>query len=116
MTQTFLFSQRLHRREEFERALQQKGLIDNWLALHAVENTTGSERLGIVVSKRVVAKAVARNRIKRIVREVFRQSSSDGISSLNIVVRIRKRLNNDETVEFKRSLSRLLIKVRMQTK
>lgn len=116
MAQTFSFSQRLHQREEFERALQLKGLSDGWLVLHSEKNATDSERLGIVVSKRVVAKAVDRNRIKRIIREVFRQSSFGGISSLNIVVRVRKSLSDEDAVEFRRTLSRLLIKVRMQAK
>ena len=113
MTQAFSFSRRLHRRDEFEPALQKKALIDKWLALHSIINTSGSERLGIVVSKRVVAKAAARNRIKRIIREIFRQNVYEGVGSLDIVVRVRKNFNEDETVEFRRSLSRLLMKVRM---
>jgi ribonuclease P protein component len=116
VNQKFSFPQRLHRREEFERVLQLKGLNDSWLALHSESNTTGTERLGIVVSKRVVAKAVARNRIKRMIREVFRQSCSNTVSALNIVVRVRKSPGDEDAVEFRRSLSRLLTKVRMQTK
>lgn len=116
MSQTFLFSQRLHRRDEFERTLKNKALIDRWLALHSEKNSVGSERLGIVVSKRVVAKAVARNRIKRVIREVFRQTPPVDLSALDLVVRIRRSLSNEETVEFRRALSCLLMKTRMANK
>lgn len=113
MTQAFLVSQRLHRREEFERALLNKALIDRWLALHSEKNAVGSDRLGIVVSKRVVAKSVARNRIKRVIREVFRQAPPVDSSALDIVVRIRRSLSDEDTAEFRRSLSGLLMKLRM---
>lgn len=116
MSQTFLVSQRLHRREDFECALKNKALIDRWLALHYKNNEVGLERLGIIVSKRVVAKAVTRNRIKRIIREVFRQSASVDSIALDIVVRIRKSFSDEETAEFRRSLSDLLIKTRMAIK
>lgn len=113
MSQKFPFSKRLHRPEEFERVLRNKAITDKWLALHSTENTTGSNRLGIIVSKRVVAKSVARNRIKRAIREVFRQSPLVETSSLDFVVRLRRNLREEETMEFRRSLSRLLMKVRI---
>lgn len=113
MSQKFPFSKRLHRPEEFERVLRNKAITDKWLALHSTENTIGSNRLGIIVSKRVVAKSVARNRIKRAIREVFRQSPLVEINALDFVVRLRRNLREEETMEFRRSLSRLLMKVRI---
>lgn len=113
MSQKFPFSKRLHSPEEFERVLKKKALTDKWLALHSTVNSIGSNRLGIIVSKRVVAKSVARNRIKRAIREVFRQSSFEKTSSLDFVVRLKRNLSEEETMEFRRSLSRLLMKVRI---
>jgi ribonuclease P protein component len=113
VSQKFPFSKRLHRPEEFERVLRNKAITDKWLALHSTENTIGSNRLGIIVSKRVVAKSVARNRIKRAIREVFRQSPLVEINALDFVVRLRRNLREEETMEFRRSLSRLLMKVRI---
>lgn len=103
----------MHSPEEFERVLKKKALTDKWLALHSTVNSIGSNRLGIIVSKRVVAKSVARNRIKRAIREVFRQSSFEKTSSLDFVVRLKRNLSEEETMEFRRSLSRLLMKVRI---
>lgn len=113
MSQKFPFSKRLHRPEEFERVLRNKAITDKWLALHSTKNSINSDRLGIIVSKRVVAKSVARNRIKRAIREVFRQSPLVETSSLDFVVRLRRNLREEETMEFRRSLSRLLMKVRI---
>ncbi|HEX7324802.1 MAG TPA: ribonuclease P protein component [Rhodanobacteraceae bacterium] len=42
-------------------------------ALRWSESTTGHSRLGMAVSRKVSTRAVVRNRIKRVVRESFRQ-------------------------------------------
>jgi ribonuclease P protein component len=108
----FPFARRLHSPVEFKRALQHNSLTNKWVALHTEKNDEGYERLGIIVSKRLVAKAVARNRLKRTIREVFRQNYSDTGSALNVVVRIRRNISETDIPEFRRSLSCLLIKVR----
>ena len=46
-------------------------------------------RLGLVVSKRNISKAVKRNRVKRLIRESFRKNKSQ-IPNLDVVVLIRK--------------------------
>lgn len=49
-------------------------------------------RLGLVIAKKHVRKAVARNRVKRIVRESFRLRQAD-LAGLDIVVLARKGLD-----------------------
>lgn len=46
-------------------------------------------RLGLVVSKKNISKAVERNRVKRVIRESFRKNKSL-IPNLDVVVLIRK--------------------------
>ena len=46
-------------------------------------------RLGVVVSKKNISKAVQRNRVKRLVRESFRRTKSQ-IPNLDVVVLIRR--------------------------
>ncbi len=46
-------------------------------------------RLGLVVSKKNISKAVKRNRVKRLIRESFRKNKSQ-IPNLDVVVLIRK--------------------------
>lgn len=40
--------------------------------VHLLRDTLGPARLGLAIAKRVVARAVDRNRLKRIAREAFR--------------------------------------------
>jgi len=46
---------------------------DGLFTLIAAPRTRGPARLGLAVSKRCAASAVARNRLKRVIRESFRQ-------------------------------------------
>jgi ribonuclease P protein component len=113
---SFSFSHRLHRSDEFERVLKSSGLINKWFSLHSKANNAGLDRLGIVVSKRIVAKSTARNRIKRIIREFFRQMPAENLSSLDIVIKVRKNPSNEKTAVLGESLFHLLTKVRTTPK
>ena len=59
---------------------------DRYFTVLARENTATNPRLGLAISKRNARLAVTRNRIKRIVRESFRQSP--GERNLDYVVMI----------------------------
>jgi len=48
-------------------------------------------RLGICVSKKILRRAVERNRVKRIVRESFRLQATKMLAGLDIVVRLSSR-------------------------
>ena len=113
MKQTLSYTQRLHQCDDFESVLKKKAVTEKWLAIHSVVNIQGKDRLGIVVSKRIVPKAVARNRIKRLIREAFRTNVSSNSRSSDVIVRLRKAVFPNETIEFKQTMSRLLKKVRM---
>lgn len=58
---------------------------DRWFTVLCRENSLGVARLGLAVSKKHCKKAVARNRIKRIIRESFR-AQQDQLEGLDIVV------------------------------
>jgi ribonuclease P protein component len=60
-----------------------------FLVVHYMPNTLGFPRIGIVVSKKTARRAVARNYMKRVVRELFRISRFS-VSGLDMVVRINK--------------------------
>ena len=55
----------------------------------AIKNNWLHSRLGLVIAKKSVAKAVQRNRVKRIVREFFRQHQQQ-LQGLDLVVLARK--------------------------
>jgi ribonuclease P protein component len=60
-----------------------------FLAVHYMPNVLGHPRLGIVVSKKLARRAVARNYMKRVLRELFRLRRLS-IGGLDIVVRINQ--------------------------
>lgn len=62
---------------------------DTYFTLLAVQNDFEYPRLGLVVAKKNIRKAVHRNRIKRVIRDNFRRHQHS-ISSIDIVVLARK--------------------------
>jgi ribonuclease P protein component len=74
---------------------------DRNLALLARRNGLGHARLGMAIAKRRIRTAVARNRIKRLVRESFRQQS---LSGLDIVVLARDSARQASNAELVKSL------------
>ena len=67
------------------------------LLLLAKHNTHGFNRLGMVIGKKHVSRAVDRNRIKRQIRETFRQSmQTEEASTLDIVVLARPGMRQEQ--------------------
>lgn len=56
-------------------------------------NTLPHARLGVVVAKRFAPRAVTRNTIKRVTRELFRQSA---LPSIDCVVRLARPVNSKD--------------------
>lgn len=94
---------RLSRREGFSRILQQASNTRDWFSVYSQPNPDSITRLGISVSKRVVPGAVKRNRIKRLIRECFRQHTHHHVAK-DVVIRVRKPLD-----ESKKSSARILL-------
>jgi len=58
---------------------------DRWFTVLCIDNKTETARLGLAISKKHCRAATARNKIKRIVRESFRQHQAK-LAGLDIVV------------------------------
>ncbi|MDB5798372.1 MAG: Ribonuclease protein component [Paucimonas sp.] len=58
--------------------------------LYTKQNDLPQARLGVVVAKRLAPRAVTRNLVKRIAREVFRQSA---LPALDCIIRLSGPLN-----------------------
>ena len=65
------FSSSLKLNHIFQRLYHTKGVADGFLVLYARKNRSGSNRVGITVSKKL-GKAHVRNRVRRRIREVYR--------------------------------------------
>jgi len=72
-----------------------------YLLIFAIDNTRAHSRIGVIVGKKNVAKAVQRNRIKRLLRTSFRLNQ-DLLGSVDIVILARHNLgslNNNSITE-----------------
>ena len=90
-------SARLTASRDYDRALRHADLRNRVgpLRLAAVANTMQSARLGLIVGKRGVAKAHERNRIKRVIRDQFRQRRTD-LGRSDIVIQVTGQIGNSE--------------------
>jgi ribonuclease P protein component len=81
--------------------------------LHVATGTPGISRLGIALTRRLLPRAVDRNRVKRIVREAFRRHPAKG-AGLDVVIALRERPDTARTslwaAEVRLALDRLLEK------
>ena len=69
-------------------------------------NQVGHPRLGMIVAKRLLARAVDRNRVKRCVRESFRQVMAE-LPACDFVVRLIARpLPGEEARDLSRTFKR----------
>lgn len=78
-------------------------MIMNW----RLASDRDFSRLGIVVSKRI-GKAVIRSRVRRLIREVFRNSQSRFLVSLDVVLVARKMIADASQESIRRDLMGLL--------
>jgi len=77
------------------------------LALYTLRNNVGVIRLGITVNKKV-GNAVTRNRVKRLIKENYRQSEDTLKKGFDIVVVARMRAANAGYNDIQGALSNLL--------
>ena len=110
--QSFSPSQKLRKSFEFER-VKAKGYshkADAFFLQAFREPSAKFPRLGIIATRRL-GNAVTRNRMKRILREIFRRNSDKIIPEAEIIILPRKKMCSLEfskiEVKFKESLKKL---------
>jgi ribonuclease P protein component len=110
VTGRFLFrpDHRLHSGGEYDRAYRQGVRAgDSLFAVNVLPNAFGHARLGMSVSYKTVGNAVARNRVRRLIREVFRHRREQ-LPSLDFVVTSRPGARAAQRAELIASLDRLM--------
>ena len=98
---------RLLKPAEFERVFSEneRARTDTLLVM-VLPNALGQARLGMIIAKRLLPRAVDRNRIKRCVRETFRLQRID-LPACDFVVRLIARpVAGNETRDLARTLTR----------
>lgn len=79
----------------------------------AIANGLTEARLGLAISAKSVGNAVNRNRIKRIIRESFRQHASE-LPAVDLVVNSKPAARSALNASLRASLSSLLQRVARQ--
>jgi ribonuclease P protein component len=64
----------------------------------AAPNGLDYARLGMIVPKKILPTAVARNRVKRLIREVFRLNQSE-LAGLDVVARIKSKIEDAKLID-----------------
>ncbi|WP_244670121.1 ribonuclease P protein component [Coxiella endosymbiont of Amblyomma nuttalli] len=82
-------------------------LSGRYYSLYYLDNNIGHTRLGVIVSKRNVRKAVIRNRIRRIVKEAFRRKKNQ-LVSLDLVFIAKVVASQASNRELYKCINRLL--------
>ena len=83
----FSKSEHLVKTGEFRRVYREGASFKkDWLALYRLTNRLAVNRVGLAVSARAIPLATRRNRIKRILREIYRKSRKDLKTGFDIVI------------------------------
>ncbi len=85
--------------------------FDSFFAVNAAPNTLGHARLGLSIGSKAVGNSVARNRVKRVVRESFRKSAAD-LAGLDLVVGARNGARTAHNARLRESLDELWKQIR----
>lgn len=97
---------RLSKKAEFQNVFDRPiKSVDSYFAVLAKPNPLGYPRLGLAISRKTAKSAVARNRIKRLVRESFR-CHQRAFGSVDIVVIGRGDLSRQDNAVIFNSLKR----------
>ena len=86
-------------------------VVDDCFAVNAAPNQLGQARLGLSIGAKAVGNSVARNRVKRVVRESFRQAAA-GLPPLDLVVGARNGARTAHNAQLRESLDGLWKKIR----
>jgi len=107
---SFPKSVRLATGKDFTRVFEKPRKVRaNGFTFYLRENDMGQARLGLAVPKKAVRLAVDRNRIKRLVRESFRQQS--GLGSVDIVFLAYKGIDERTNHDIMSALNQAWIQV-----
>ena len=100
---------RVRRREEYQRCYRQGRRRHGALAIvYFVPNELRHPRIGITASRKV-GNAVARHRLKRRVKEIYRRwSERDGLAPLDLVVHLKPAAASSDFSSLRKDLLRLL--------
>ena len=100
----FSRAMKMNNPRDYSRVFRQaKRVSGKGLTILTVENSVGHPRLGLAIAKKHLKLASRRNRLKRIIRESFRQQQSV-FTNIDIVVLTRPDITKRESAELWKAL------------
>ena len=110
--QGFARSQRLLNAAAFDAVYARRlRVMDSFFSVNAAPNTLGLARLGLSIGAKAVGNSVARNRVKRVVRESFRHCAPE-LAGLDLVVGARNGARTAHNARLRESLEGLWKEIR----
>lgn len=85
----FTVAHRLKRQNGFDHVIHAENLGNNYFKVFFVNNDKENARLGIIVGKKIHSGSADRNRLKRIIRETFRNHGIM-LCKLDVVVMVKR--------------------------
>lgn len=85
-------------------------LVGRYLTVQVKPNALGFPRLAVMVARRVASRAVERNYMRRVVREVFRLSQPK-LGGCDLVVRVTRRFGREDFQAVRLELSQHLARL-----
>jgi ribonuclease P protein component len=88
---SFSKEERITKAKDFKRVYENRKVVKNrYLALYFLSKIEKGKRIGFSLSKKL-GRAVVRNRIKRILREIYRLNKHKIKDNLDLVVKVKER-------------------------
>lgn len=78
--------------------------------MHYLPNVIASPRLGLVVSKKIAKLSVHRNYMRRVLRELFRNTDRD-FPNVDLVIRVQSFFSHADFIQVQQEFNQLLLKL-----
>ncbi|MEG1432024.1 MULTISPECIES: ribonuclease P protein component [Eubacterium] len=105
----------LRKQKDFDGVFNEKNVFGNrHFTLFYKKNGESFNRIGIIVSKKISKKAVCRNRLRRQIKESFRQRQVGVKTGYDLIIIAKARCLNDAFSDLDRSLDHLFYKTKLK--
>ncbi|MEF9918118.1 MAG: ribonuclease P protein component [Eubacterium sp.] len=101
----------LKKQKDFKLVYQRGSVFGNRnLVMHYLKNGEDTNRLGIVVSKKVSNRAVVRNKIRRRLKEAYRRNENQFVKGYDLVIIAKASCKDEDYRILEKSLKHLFYK------
>lgn len=104
----------LKKQKDFQHVYQKGKVFGNRnLVLYYIENGKGTNRLGVIVSKKVSNRAVVRNRIRRQLKEAYRKNEARYAVGYDLILIAKATCIDERFGVIEKSLNHLFYKKKL---